>query len=186
MYVNVWVLLLMALTMNPGYMAWYPDADAADAVVRTPPPPPPPSACRAVASSASRGLEAVHACVRVCACACMCVCDLLWPRRPPTSLPPPRPRLLPQYISVLTGQTSSVAVQQVIQLGMFSIITYAVEMLLEYGFMKMAANIVMQIIQGGLEGGARRGRVILRAGEGRGGRMGRRWRRRRGRVRTAS
>lgn len=85
-YVNVWVLLLMALTMNPGYMAWYPDADAADAV----------------------------------------------------------------YISVLTGQTSSVAVQQVIQLGMFSIITYAVEMLLEYGFMKMAANIVMQIIQGSL------------------------------------
>lgn len=31
------------------------------------------------------------------------------------------------YISVLTGQTSSVAVQQIVQLGMFSIITFAGE-----------------------------------------------------------
>lgn len=118
------------------------------------------------------------------------------------------------YISVLTGQTSSVAVQQVVQLGMFSIITFAgararccplaqgggaaarravctraqpsmwwsralwpptsdppstpnspapprtrpaaVEMLLEYGFFKMAATIVAQIIQGG-RGWRRRG-----------------------------
>ena len=41
------------------------------------------------------------------------------------------------------------AIQQIVQLGMFSIITYAVELLLEYGFMKMIGTIVMQIIQGG-------------------------------------
>lgn len=33
----------------------------------------------------------------------------------------------PQSISVLTGQATSVSVQQVVQLGMFSIITYAGE-----------------------------------------------------------
>jgi hypothetical protein len=49
---------------------------------------------------------------------------------------------------VLTGQTSSVSVQQIIQLGMFSIITYAVEMLLEYGVIHMVATIVTQIVQG--------------------------------------
>ena len=72
--------------------------------------------------------------------------------RPLPLLPYPLPRL--QYISVLTGTTSGVAIQQVVQLGMFSIITYAVELLLEYGFMKMIGTIVMQIIQGGWAGRA--------------------------------
>ena len=66
----------------------------------------------------------------------------------PTPTFPPRPLL--QGINVLSGQASAVTIQQVIQLGMFSIITYAVELLLEFGFMRMAATILMQIIQGSL------------------------------------
>lgn len=57
-----------------------------------------------------------------------------------------------QSINVLTGNTATgVSVQQIIQLGMFSIVTYAVELLLEYGFAKMIATILVQIVQG--EGG---------------------------------
>ncbi|PSC69540.1 Callose synthase 5 [Micractinium conductrix] len=55
-----------------------------------------------------------------------------------------------EMINVLTGTASSVSIQQIIQLGMFSIITYAVELLLEYGFAKMVATVLMQIVQGSL------------------------------------
>ncbi|KAL4451723.1 hypothetical protein ABPG75_007385 [Micractinium tetrahymenae] len=56
-----------------------------------------------------------------------------------------------ERINVLTGSASTgVSIQQIIQLGMFSIVTYAVELLLEYGFAKMIATILMQIVQGSL------------------------------------
>ena len=42
---------------------------------------------------------------------------------------------------------------QIIQLGMFSIITYAVELTLEYGAMKTLATLLEQLLQGG-RGGA--------------------------------
>lgn len=41
-------------------------------------------------------------------------------------LPPSSHAPATQNISVLTGETSSVSIQQIVQLGMFSIITYAV------------------------------------------------------------
>lgn len=54
-------------------------------------------------------------------------------------------------INVLTGSSASgVPIQQIIQLGMFSIVTYAVELLLEYGFARMVATILTQIVQGSL------------------------------------
>ena len=53
-------------------------------------------------------------------------------------------------ISTLTGQPTSVAVQQVVQIGMFSIITYAVEMILEYGLVKALATLFLQLLQGSL------------------------------------
>ena len=112
----------MALTTDPGYMAYYPPGQEVrqagrarlfgrDAGHRARP-----HACNSAVSGSSR----------------------------PHPLPPPKPsRELPtflslfplppsshapatQNISVLTGETSSVSIQQIVQLGMFSIITYAV------------------------------------------------------------
>jgi hypothetical protein len=84
------------------------------------------------------------------------------PAHPSYRLPwPPCPPHPQTEISVLTGQATSVSIQQVVQLGMFSIITYAVELLLELGFMKMAATIIGQIIQGA----PTRGWAALGAGE---------------------
>ena len=40
------------------------------------------------------------------------------------------------------------AVQQVVQLGMFSIVTYAVELMLERGVVHMLATILIQLLQG--------------------------------------
>lgn len=51
-------------------------------------------------------------------------------------------------ISTITGQDTTVAVQQIVQIGMFSIITYVVEMILEYGAVKALATVFMQILQG--------------------------------------
>ena len=53
-------------------------------------------------------------------------------------------------ISTLTGQPTSVSVQQIIQIGMFSIITYFMEMILEYGALKALGTLVLQIIQGSI------------------------------------
>ena len=55
-----------------------------------------------------------------------------------------------QVISTLTGQPTSIAVQQLVQIGMFSIVTYAVELLLEYGLIHMLATLILQIIQGSI------------------------------------
>lgn len=85
---------------------------------------------------------------------------LAMPDRPPRPLSP-LPGL--QSINVLTGSASTgVSVQQIIQLGMFSIVTYAVELLLEYGFAKMIATILVQIVQGegGRGGKGARGAVL--------------------------
>ena len=70
-------------------------------------------------------------------------------------------------VSALTGQTTTVAVQQVIQLGMFSIITFAVELLLEAGLFRMLGTLLVQLIQGEGGGGGKCGRGVL--GKGRGG-----------------
>lgn len=53
-------------------------------------------------------------------------------------------------ISTLTGQPTTVAVQQIVQIGMLSIITYAVELVLEYGVVKALATLLLQLIQGSL------------------------------------
>ena len=53
-------------------------------------------------------------------------------------------------ISTLTGQPTSIAVQQLVQIGMFSIVTYAIELLLEYGLIHTLATLIVQIIQGSL------------------------------------
>lgn len=53
-------------------------------------------------------------------------------------------------ISTLTGQPTSIAVQQLVQIGMFSIVTYAIEMLLEYGLIHTLVTLILQIIQGSL------------------------------------
>lgn len=53
-------------------------------------------------------------------------------------------------ISTLSGQSTSVAVQQLVQIGMFSIITYAFELLLEYGVVYTLGTLILQIIQGSL------------------------------------
>jgi hypothetical protein len=53
-------------------------------------------------------------------------------------------------ISTLTGQPTSIAVQQLVQIGMFSIVTYAIELLLEYGLIHMLVTLILQIIQGSL------------------------------------
>jgi 1,3-beta-glucan synthase len=53
-------------------------------------------------------------------------------------------------ISTITGDGSSVAVQQIIQIGMLSIVTYGVEMILEYGAAKALATLLVQIVQGSL------------------------------------
>lgn len=63
-------------------------------------------------------------------------------------LPDPNDPL--RTISTLSGQPTSVAVQQVIQIGMFSIITYAVELILEYGLVKALATLFLQLLQGSL------------------------------------
>jgi len=55
-----------------------------------------------------------------------------------------------QVISTLTGQSTSVAVQQLVQIGMFSIVTYAIELLLEYGLIHTLATLILQIIQGSI------------------------------------
>ena len=55
-----------------------------------------------------------------------------------------------QVISTLTGQPTSIAVQQLVQIGMFSIVTYAIELLLEYGLIHMLATLILQIIQGSI------------------------------------
>ena len=55
-----------------------------------------------------------------------------------------------QVISTLTGQSTSVAVQQLVQIGMFSIVTYAIELLLEYGLIYTLATLILQIIQGSI------------------------------------
>lgn len=62
----------------------------------------------------------------------------------------PNPEDPLQTISTLTGQPTSVAVQQVVQIGMFSIITYALELILEYGMVKALAALLLQLIQGSL------------------------------------
>lgn len=63
-------------------------------------------------------------------------------------LPDPNDPL--KVVSTLTGQPTSVAVQQVVQIGMFSIITYAVELILEYGLVKAMASLFLQLLQGSL------------------------------------
>ena len=62
----------------------------------------------------------------------------------------PDPNDPTQTVSTLSGQPTSVAVQQVIQIGMFSIITYAVELILEYGLVKALASLLLQLLQGSL------------------------------------
>ncbi|KDD75094.1 1,3-beta-glucan synthase, partial [Helicosporidium sp. ATCC 50920] len=57
------------------------------------------------------------------------------------------PRTL-SVVSSLTGQAVGVSVNQAVQLGLFSIVTYAVELMLERGIMHMLATILVQIIQG--------------------------------------
>jgi len=59
----------------------------------------------------------------------------------------PDPNDPTQVISTLTGQPTSIAVQQLVQIGMFSIVTYAIELLLEYGLIHMLATLILQIIQ---------------------------------------
>lgn len=51
-------------------------------------------------------------------------------------------------ISTITGQETTVAVQQIVQIGMFSIITYVLEMILEYGAVKAIATVLIQVLQG--------------------------------------
>ena len=53
-------------------------------------------------------------------------------------------------ISTITGQSTSVAIQQVVQIGMFSIVTYAVELLLEYGLVHTLGTLLLQILQGSI------------------------------------
>lgn len=60
----------------------------------------------------------------------------------------PNPEDPTQTISTLSGQPTSVAVQQIVQIGMFSIVTFAVEMVLEYGAVKTLATLFMQVLQG--------------------------------------
>ena len=53
-------------------------------------------------------------------------------------------------INTLTGQPTSVSVQQIIQLGMFSIITYFMEYMLEYGILKAIGTLLLQMLQGSI------------------------------------
>lgn len=50
--------------------------------------------------------------------------------------------------STITGQTASYSANQLVQLGMLSIITYAVELLLETGVVHATASILSQFISG--------------------------------------
>ncbi|KFM22655.1 Callose synthase 5 [Auxenochlorella protothecoides] len=53
-------------------------------------------------------------------------------------------------INALTGQAVAVSVNQAVQLGMLSIIVFAVELLLEYGIVKMLGTLLVQFVQGSL------------------------------------
>ncbi len=112
---------LMALTTDPGYMAYYPP-DGQVSVVR--------GKKSGVRWTQRRLPACLHGLLQV-RHARPCCTRGVRPARPlssaftPAALAPPS-RLCPQNISVLTGETSSVSIQQIVQLGMFSIITYAV------------------------------------------------------------
>lgn len=55
-------------------------------------------------------------------------------------------------INALTGQAVAVSVNQAVQLGMLSIIVFAVELLLEYGIVKMLGTLLVQFVQGAWKG----------------------------------
>ena len=54
----------------------------------------------------------------------------------------------PDIISTLSGQDTTVTVQQILQLGMFSVVTFAVELLLERGLGATLAILFAQLVQG--------------------------------------
>lgn len=58
-----------------------------------------------------------------------------------------------EVVSAVTGQADTVSAQQIVQLGMFSIITYAVELTLEYGIVASISTILVQLLQGGWQRG---------------------------------
>lgn len=55
-------------------------------------------------------------------------------------------------VNALTGQAVAVSVNQAVQLGMLSIIVFAVELLLEYGIVKMLGTLLVQFVQGAWQG----------------------------------
>lgn len=55
-------------------------------------------------------------------------------------------------INTLTGEVNSESVQQIVQLGMLSIVVYMVELILTTGILRALGTILVQIIQGEQEG----------------------------------
>lgn len=53
-------------------------------------------------------------------------------------------------VNALTGQAAAVSVNQAIQLGMLSIVVFAVEMVLEHGLVRALLTILLQLLQGSL------------------------------------
>jgi hypothetical protein len=54
-----------------------------------------------------------------------------------------------KVVSSSTGLAGAVSVQQAVQLCMFAIVNYAVELALEYGIIKSFVTVFVQLIQGG-------------------------------------
>jgi hypothetical protein len=55
-------------------------------------------------------------------------------------------------INTLSGQPTSISLQQIVQIGMFSIVTYVVELMLEIGLFKALGTLCLQLLQGEARG----------------------------------
>lgn len=71
-----------------------------------------------------------------------------------------------EVISTLSGQDVTVTVQQILQLGMFSVVTFAVELLLERGLGATLAILFAQLVQGESRARGVRGNHLFVCGGG--------------------